>query len=273
MFVNTDTQKKNERTGWMISVIVHLLLLMLFFSRILIDNNPPVEEGGITIALGIPDAGMTEDVSLESTNTPSSAAPPPSPEPEVTANSNTSVDDSPVLAANKKPKPKQAETPPSSIKTNADAEAKKRKQQEEAATKEKAAADAKKKQFSDLLKKSNPGNNNNSGSQGQANGDPNASNLDGIAKGSGRIGGGLSGRGVVYEPQFVDRSQKTGKVNLSICVDATGKVSKAEFTQKGSTTSDPYLIDLARRTSLKYKFTASEITSQCGTVSVDFKVQ
>jgi len=117
------------------------------------------------------------------------------------------------------------------------------------------------------------GNNNTGGNQGTSAGDPDGKALEGISKGKGLVGGGLSGRGVEYSPTFSDNSQKTGKVSLAICVNSDGKVIKADFTQKGSTTSDSYLIDVARRTAMKYKFSKSDTDSQCGTVTIDFKVQ
>lgn len=116
------------------------------------------------------------------------------------------------------------------------------------------------------------GNNNPDGMKGDKGGLPDGKALDGLSKGTGRVGGGLNGRGIEYTPVFSDKSQRTGKVALIICVDKNGKVTGADFTQKGSTTSDSYLIDLARKTALQYRFAKSDIDSQCGTVTIDFKV-
>ena len=88
-----------------------------------------------------------------------------------------------------------------------------------------------------------------------------------------RVGGGLGNRGVLHEPQINDRSQKTGRVVISVCVDKTGKVIKADYTQKGSTTTDSELKDIARKAALQFKFTLSEIEEQCGTITVDFKIK
>ncbi|MBK7525246.1 MAG: hypothetical protein IPI53_14150 [Saprospiraceae bacterium] len=97
--------------------------------------------------------------------------------------------------------------------------------------------------------------------------------LEGITKGSGRVGGGLASRGLEFEPKFQDNSQRSGRVVLTICVDVNGKVTSSKFTQKGSTTNDPYLIKLTENTASKYKFSQSSIDSQCGTITVDYKVQ
>lgn len=126
-----------------------------------------------------------------------------------------------------------------------------------------------KKSFSDLFKRES-GNN--------ANGDNQEGSTDGsdgleVTRGTGSVAGGLAGRGVVFTPSFTDNSQKTGRVSLEICVDAKGTVVSSSFTQRGSSTSDSYLISLARKASLQYKFSASEVSLQCGILQIEFNVQ
>jgi TonB family protein len=87
------------------------------------------------------------------------------------------------------------------------------------------------------------------------------------------VGGGLGSRGVTYEPKISDNSQKVGKVVVNVCVDRSGKVISAEYTQKGSTTTDSDLRELAERSARKFVFTESGIEKQCGTITVDFKVR
>jgi TonB family protein len=87
------------------------------------------------------------------------------------------------------------------------------------------------------------------------------------------VGGGLGSRGVKYEPKITDNSQKTGKVVVDVCVDKTGKVVSANYTQRGSTTTDSDLRALAERSAMKFIFTESAIEKQCGTITVDFKVR
>lgn len=257
--------------GVIVSVVFHLILLAIFFIPFLRYNNElptsvELEPGGLMVTLGTEDAGQNEESIGGETETVPSTQGSISPSPELASN-NDDVD----LTVKPTPKPipaKPVSKPTASTSatnsnipapTNAEAAAS-------------AEASAKKKQLSNLFDKGK-GSGGNNGNQGQANGDPSGSALSGVTSGSGRVGGGLSGRGVLYEPKFTDNSQKTGKVSLQVCVDSKGKVSQADFTQKGSTTSDPYLIKLARETTFKYKFAASEITSQCGTVTIDFKVQ
>jgi TolA protein len=160
-------------------------------------------------------------------------------------------------------------------KAKADAAAKAK--AEEAARK-KAEADRKakeladkKKQYGDLFGKGE-GNDAGGGNTGDPLGDPDGEALEGISTGKGKIGGGLSDRGLAYEPEIADNSQKAGKVVIRICVDRDGNVIDAKFTQLGSTTTDRTLVEIAEAAAKKYKFSSSNSDKQCGTVTIDFKL-
>lgn len=295
---SSKEEKDNRKKGLIISFLIHLLILLLALTPFLTKMDI-IEKEGILVAFGDPEAGSPDQAELSTEEqTASTAAPPPTSSAPATSDvtdisSKEKEEEAPIKAVDKKTKPKadDAKSKAKDIadaKKKADADAKAKadaqakaeadkkaaelaKAEREAKAKAEAAANQKKK-YSDLLGKGK-GNNNNSGNQGTSAGDPDGKALEGISKGTGRVGGGLSGRGIESAPSFTDNSQKTGKVSLVICVDSNGKVSKADFTQKGSTTSDSYLIDLARKTALKYKFSKSDIDSQCGTVTIDFKVQ
>jgi outer membrane biosynthesis protein TonB len=285
-------EEEHKRRGIIISLVIHLLLLLFFLLPFL--TTPILQQSeGILIAFGDPDAGSDDAQEVVETNSESatSTAALPTKSQNETITSTDPEEEAPIKVVDKKTtktaeadKSKSKELSESKIKAEAKAKAdaaakaeservaaEKAKAEKDAAEKAKAAADQKKK-YSDLLGKGK-GNNNSTGNQGTATGDPDGKALEGISKGSGIVGGGLKGRGIEYSPSFTDSSQKTGKVSLSICVNIDGKVTKAEFTQKGSTTSDSYLIELARKTAMKYKFNKSEIDSQCGTVIIDFRVQ
>ena len=60
---------------------------------------------------------------------------------------------------------------------------------------------------------------------------------------------------------------------MKVCVNSDGKVIDSSFTQRGSTTVDGELRAKAERAANNYKFTASDIEEQCGTVTFDFKVE
>lgn len=281
-----NMKKENDRhRGTIFSISIHLLLLLLLLIPF-IRLQPPNQIGGVMISFGDPDAGY--DALFENVDEEARAAEQASESGQTsTESSDVSSDDrveeSPIAAKEKTVQKKESTKTNTSKnqadviednKTETDRKAKETaaKAEAEREAKEKAEFDSKKKKFSDLLG-GGKGSNNNKGNQGNNQGDPNGKVLDGISKGSGKVGGGLSGRGVEFEPTFADNSQKTGKVSLSICVNKNGNVTKADFTQKGSTTSDAYLVDLARKTALKYRFSKSEIENQCGTVTVDFRVQ
>jgi TonB family protein len=291
---NTD---KNKQKGMVSSVVIHSLLFLLFFINFFEFEWPPKNESGILIALGLPDEGMGDDnpdtqekeVLEEVSNSnpqDNTSKENISPDKDIR---NTNVKSEPIKTKENTTIDEKSDLPTSSdkkktpVETEAQLAEKRRREaaiqaQEEARkkaeeeAKKQAEIDAKKKQFGTLLGKGK-GNTNTSGNQGDPKGDPNAKALDGLAKGSGRIGGGLSNRGVTYEPRFADKSQKTGRVVIEICVDPTGKVTEAKFTQRGSTTTDSELVNIALKGAREYKFSQGEAESQCGTVTVEFKVQ
>jgi outer membrane biosynthesis protein TonB len=169
-------------------------------------------------------------------------------------------------------------------KAAAEAEAKRkadearRKAAAEAAAKAKAEADARA-EAADLIGNlggSGPGKGKTgtSGNQGDPNGDPNSNILEGVSAGAGSsVGGGLRGRGILNKPGIKDDFNKPGKVVMKVCVNASGRVISATFTQRGSTTTDSQLVKLAKKNALSYKFSKGSIDKQCGTITYTFKVR
>ena len=142
-----------------------------------------------------------------------------------------------------------------------------KKRQAEALAAKKAAAKSK---FSNII---NSADKTNATSGGDPKGSPNAKALEGLAQGKGTIGDGLGDRGLLYAPKISDTSQREGIVVVKICVNQSGKVISADFTQKGSTTLDNHLVDLAKRSAMKYKFQKSKSERQCGNITIDFKLR
>lgn len=265
-----SAEDKSQSKAWIISFLTHLVLVAILFIPILASTPPPEEELGLLVNLGLPDEGQGE-------TTPKGESVKPEPAPESKPREEVKQE----MAA-RSPAKQVSQKIITSDESDAvrvrEAEAKK---QAQADAQRKAAEEAQrqeaynktKKSYGDLLGSGGKGNTGKPGSQGDPNGDPNAKALEGISKGSGRVGGGLGNRGLVHEPKISDNSQKTGRVVISVCVDKTGKVIKAEYTQKGSTTTDSELKDIARRAAMQFRFTDSDIEEQCGTITVDFKVQ
>lgn len=139
-----------------------------------------------------------------------------------------------------------------------------------ATTQEKAeVVSSNKKKYGDLF------GNKNGTDNGTANGDePKGEGaLSGISKGNGIVGGGLAGRKAIEIPSVSETSQKTGRVVVKVCVAADGRVISSKYTQQGSTTSDAQLVRLAEKGAGKYRFSAAEVETQCGTITFDFKLQ
>lgn len=109
--------------------------------------------------------------------------------------------------------------------------------------------------------------------KGEDFGVPDASALEGLSKGKGEAGDGLGSRGLVYEPKIEDNSQKSGTVVVKVCVNKQGNIVSSKYTQRGSSTTDSYLIDLAEKSAKKYRFTPSNVDEQCGTITIDFIVK
>lgn len=141
-----------------------------------------------------------------------------------------------------------------------------------AEAKKKAEYEKAKKQFGDILGKGK-GNQSESGNAGDPAGDPNTSVLDGLSKGTGKIGGGLASRGTVYIPEIDENSQKAGKVVVRVCVNNKGEVIEAKYTQKGSTTTDTDLVNVAIKGAKRYRFSKSPIEKQCGSITIEFKLK
>jgi TonB family protein len=265
-----EKEQSSTGKGWVVSLGTHILVLAILCLPFLVRQVPPPESEGLLVNLGLPDQGQGEEtpkgetMELASPDRDNTLREEPTPEP---AKRETKQASSAPLSSKVESdivvKEREA-------KAKADAEARQRAEEE---AKRQAAYNQTKKSYGDLLGGAGKGNTGKPGSQGDPNGDPNSDILEGISTGSGRVGGGLGNRGVLHEPKIDDRSQKTGRVVISVCVDKTGKVIKAEYTQKGSTTTDSELKDIARKAAQQFKFTPSEIVEQCGTITVDFKIR
>ena len=251
--------EKDERKGMLISFCIHLLLLLICLIPMLSYLDPPEEIAGIYVQFGdVQEGGNdTEVAAQEEVNEEVKKSTEKSQVEEVKKSEakpqKTNVESSQVLDE-ESPVVKKESKVNNQKQIEVDLEAKRK---EEEAAKQKAKEDTKQK-YSDLFKSSGKGNGSQSGDEGKKTEDPDSKVLDNLATGSGRVGGGLTNRGVVYEPRIRDNTQKTGKVAVNICVDSEGNVIKADYTQKGSTTTDSHLIKVAEEGVKKYKFSKLE---------------
>ncbi len=303
----TQQEKKNKKRGLTTSIILHVALIILALLPLLTFPDPPPGQEGILVNLGLPDVGQgddnagpsapTEPVEAEPEETepieeetppPTVEKPEPKTEPTPTPPKEVvTTEDPEAIALKKKKEQEEAER---KRKEREEAERKRKEQEAEAERKRKEAEAARKAEEerkrkeaeADALKDEigslfgdgkGKGNTGKPGNQGDPEGDPDASKLEGISTGTGTVGGGLGNRGVLGAPKITDNSQKQGTVTVKVCVDRNGTVTSAEFTQRGSTTSDNQLKRLAVDNAKKWKFSQGEVDKQCGTITYRFKVQ
>ncbi len=282
-------EEDNRKKGLIISTIFHVLMLLILFLPLLKYPDPPPGQEGILVSFGQPNIGQgdsrpdTQQEEIVEPKPPSEtekqvetrAEPKPTPPVEtqkevVTANDPNEVS----IRKREEEQKKKVEAEKRKVEDDrrkAIEDAEKKRQSDEAA--KQAELDKAKKQFGDAFGGKGKGSTDKAGNQGDPKGDPDAKNLEGISTGTGNIGGGLSGRGVQYKPTIQDKSQKTGTVVVNVCADRNGNVTKANFTQRGSTSNDSELIRIAESNAMKFKFSSSSVDEQCGTITFTFKVQ
>jgi hypothetical protein len=97
------------------------------------------------------------------------------------------------------------------------------------------------------------------GDQGAPGGDPNSDNYTGGGHGNGGLvrTGGLKGLRILSMPSFTDDFNQNAKISLIVHVDGDGNVESAEYTLRGSTTSDNNLVSMAIRKVKQIKFAAT----------------
>jgi TonB family protein len=288
------SEEQNRQKGIIFSVVVHTLLIILTALYGFTYQNPPPEQEGILVNLGIPDVGQGEE------NAPAAPSEAPAEKPQPTPVEPTPP---PKPAVTERPKPqpqkeiRQTEDPEAVAIRKQKEEEKKRKEAEDRqrqieekqkrdaeakAETERKRIEAEQKALRDKIagggigggSGSGKGNTGKPGNQGDPNGDPNSKVLTGISTGSGVVGGGLGNRGVTKKgPSINDNTQEEGTVVLAVCVDEQGSVISAEYTQSGSTTNNEKLKRLAIQNARQWKFNKGAVEKQCGTIRYDFRLR
>jgi len=304
-------QEENRTKAAIGSTLFHALLLaVLFFYVLPAPTNPPQVStieldfgggGGDNAAAGEPDKGMNDDYTplgeepAPTPSKPTEVAPDPAPTPtksNTTPPPPTATSDDPDVAAMKQQKEQDR-------KKQAEADQQERARQAEVNRQREAAEQVKR---DEQAKRDKVKNNAGSafgkpGSSGQGaggggkpgNGGINGgtgdnpfgkSNGDGGGTGGGSgtgtgasIGGGLGGRALVNRGRINDTSQKSGKVVIEVCVNRSGSVVSADYTQRGSTTSDSELKGKAIQAARGYRFATSTADQQCGTITFNFTLK
>ena len=309
-FINIHIKDKRKARIYTAIIMLIFFIIVVFLPLFSYQNPPPGQEG-VLVSFGQIEQGQGSEAPAESKPSKSEETKPePKKQEKVEPKPKKKPKPTPKETKPKKVKPqvdekvieaRNAEIALAKKKAEEDAreEARKAKvvaerlaQAEAAAAKRKAAEEAKalaeakaakkakdaedfKNSLASSFKKGEGtgiGDGGNPGNQGDPDGDPNSEVLKGISSGVGVIGGGLQGRGG-KGPGISDNSNKTGVVVIYLCIDARGNVTEAKYTQKGSTTSDPQLIRLARDNAGKWNFNSGTTDTTCGTITYQFKVK
>lgn len=81
----------------------------------------------------------------------------------------------------------------------------------------------------------------------------------------------FKGRTLVQPPVVRGQNPKSGTVVIKMCIDLDGNVKTAKFTQRGSTTFDKRLRNMAIEAAKQAKFSKGLDTEECGTITFKFK--
>ncbi len=283
-----EKEKEDKKRGMWFSIGYALLLVLILFLPILSYTYPPPGQEGILVSFGMPEVGDGDDLpdtqqeeeteptppsQAESTESEAAEAAPPAPDDNIL----TTEEEAEINLREQQEQERQKEDAERRRQEQAERERREaveaeRRRAEAEAQKKQEEYEETKKQFGELLG-GGRGETGQAGNQGDIDGDPDASRLEGISTGSGMVGGGLGDRGVLFEPSIRDNSQKTGRVVVRVCVNAEGNVTSAEYTQRGSTTTDGDLRRKAIESAERFRFTPSNVDRQCGTITIDFRLQ
>jgi len=298
-----------SKEGWTVSIILHLLLLLIFWF-LYIKSVPPKMEG-MVINFGVAETGMGEETPQP---VEEAMSPPPTPVQEVEEVAEEAVAES--IPETETPEPavenevlevKDVEAPALPVETPDKKEEatkekvkEKKEDKEEPAKKEEEKEEEKPKEevkpeleAGSLFKnrKDKEKDSNNATSQGTStNNSDQGTDVEEDAKENsdvytpsrnigmhdkGSFKYDLQGRNLVHFPDVIESSQKEGKVVVKIKVDTRGNVISAEYTSRGSTTSDSALKQAAIKAAkeARFNFSPSAPAVQIGTVSFTFKVQ
>lgn len=251
-------QNKNKVISAVATALIMVVIVLICWGLGLYKPNPPIPEAGVEVNLGNSDMGLGDAMEPSSEESEQTASTPTAAEENVisqTHEQTTSVPNTKTPAKVDTKKPTQEE-PKNEVKP-------------EATTNQNA-----------LFRKKNTTNGGSegvtqgSGNQGKEGGDPNSKRYDGTP-GNGGSGWSLAGRSNLGLPKPPSSNRKEGKIIVKIWVDRSGRVTQAEAPVKGSTITERGMVEEAKSTALKAKFSASESApeTQTGTITYVYTMQ
>lgn len=258
-----ELEKRDKRTGLIVTAAVHVVLLaLLYFLAAYTISIPPPGDLYVEMAMadyGFDDRGsgefetevpsenreevVDEQTSQSTQNVQTTQAPP-------VVTQQTSTVSTPSNT-NPKPTDKPVEDPDPQISN----------------------------ELSNVLNQINQSGG--GGSEGQSQGPGNEGNPDGNIEGKGVVGGKdgigweLSGRGMVGEPRLSEKPKEEGRIVLDVYVDRDGKVVRAEYNPGLSNSGSSYLVELAKKAALTARFNAKSNApgQQKGQMTFNFKLR
>lgn len=305
-----DTQHK-KKSLTLTTLLLSALLLVLFY--IGLTYMDPPEENGISVNFGTMDFGSgqvqpKEKIQSEPLDTPlieptkqevAEAIEEPedvveeAAEKEAPAEKLLTKESEEVIKIKqaKEVKRKADEAAADAKRKAEDAENKKKveaariaQQKKDAEDKARQEQEAKKKRLDEMmggLNKSDgtatgsEGDGDKAGDKGQPDGDPYATSYYGSpGSGSGTGGYGLNGRSLVNKGKVQQECNESGVVVVKIVVDRNGKVISAEPGVRGTTNTNPCLLEPAKKTAFMHKWNldSNAPNQQVGFVVVNFKL-
>lgn len=270
-------EKQNKRKGAVASVIIHAVVIALFFYFGLSSAYPPLVEG-ILINFGTTETGKGDEPSQVTEPAKELAAVSAEATPQAQQESEQevatqNVEEAPAI---KKPEKKKEEVKP----VKEDVKKPVKQEEEKKPVKQEPQVDTKSMYTGQQSDENNPGDEGityGPGDQGDPEGDPSSKNYYGDNTGLGNVGVGhdLTGRNLLFISPIDENYTETGKVAVSVKVDRSGKVLFAKYTIKGSTTSNPTLIRLAEEAARGAKFSSDSKVAeeQFGTITFTFKLK
>ena len=239
--------KENKTISLVITLVAHALLFVLLLFLGFTEQDPPLEEEGmpLTIRLGIAEVGSGNTFENPNVQTqPVENIAPVTPTQDIVTDNSTEQ----IAVPDNNEKPKNEIKPP-----DVDPLEQQRKQEEERI----------KQHYNQMWAKhsntnqndgtqSGGGNSNESGAQGDPDGNKNGGALGGPLPGGGSYK--LKGRKVESIPKIYDTSQDEGVVVVDIRVGRSGKVIRAVPGGRGTTTNSAILFEKAKEAAFKTKF-------------------
>ncbi|MGO4771091.1 energy transducer TonB [Flavobacterium sp. W22_SRS_FK3] len=259
-------ETQEEKKSFTITTVLFVIMFLLFFYLGLTYMDPP-PENGIAINFGTTEVGsgnIQPTEAIQSAPKPTNSQPTAASDDEVLSQD---IEEAVVMKETKKEKP---------TKTTSKEEAKPK--AAESPKPSKSTSDALSSFIngpkSDGKATGGEGNDNLAGDKGSQDGNPYANSYYGSGSGSGGgRGWGLNGRKLSSTGKEVQKCNEYGTVVVQITVNRSGNVIAAKYT-KGTTNTNPCLIEPAIATAKKYKWQpdSNAPETQIGFITVNFKL-